>query len=98
MAADGLATGEIAKRLEGRPSTVSQWRTRFARKRLEGLQAASGPGKPKKDGGLSHQKSPDQSCEKIQEILMTMMRLTGSYHSSVQYVENCKKTFPSLRF
>jgi transposase len=48
MAADGLTTEEISKRLEVRPSTVSQWRTRFARKRLEGLQDASRPGKPKK--------------------------------------------------
>ena len=31
MAADGLTTEEISKRLEVRPSTVSQWRTRFAR-------------------------------------------------------------------
>ncbi len=48
MAADGLTTEEISKRLEVRPSTVSQWRTRFARNRLEGLQDSSRSGKPKK--------------------------------------------------
>jgi len=48
MAADGLTTEGISKKLEVRPSTVSQWRTRFARKRLEGLQDSSRPGKPKK--------------------------------------------------
>jgi transposase len=47
MAADGLATEEISKRLEVRPSTVSQWRTRFARNRLEGLQDSSRSGKPR---------------------------------------------------
>jgi len=48
MSADGLTTKEISKRLEVRPSTVSLWRTRFARNRLEGLQDTSRSGKPKK--------------------------------------------------
>ena len=48
MAADGLSTKEISKRLEVRPATVSEWRTRFAAKRLEGLQDAPRPGKPKR--------------------------------------------------
>jgi len=48
MAADGLTTEEISNRLEVRPSTVSQWRTRFARHRLEGLQDSFRSGKPKK--------------------------------------------------
>lgn len=47
LAAEGLPTKEISKRLEVRQATVSQWRTRFARKRLEGLQDAPRPGKPK---------------------------------------------------
>lgn len=48
MAAEGLATEEISNRLEVRPSTVSQWRTRFAHHRLEGLQDSFRSGKPKK--------------------------------------------------
>jgi transposase len=48
LAADGLTTKEISKRLEVRPATVSEWRTRFAAKRLEGLQDAPRPGKPKR--------------------------------------------------
>ena len=34
LAADGLSTKEISKRLEVRQATVSLWRTRFAAKRL----------------------------------------------------------------
>ncbi len=48
LAAEGLSTKEISKRLEVRPATVSLWRTRFAAKRLEGLQDAPRPGKPKR--------------------------------------------------
>ena len=48
LAADGLSTKEISKRLEVRQATVSEWRTRFAAKRLEGLQDAPRPGKPKR--------------------------------------------------
>jgi transposase len=48
MAAEGLSTTEISKRLEVRAATVSEWRTRFAAKRLEGLQDAPRPGKPKR--------------------------------------------------
>jgi transposase len=47
LAAQGFKTKEIAERLEVRPTTVSQWRTRFAAKRLEGLQDEPRPGKPK---------------------------------------------------
>jgi len=35
--AQGKSTGEVAKMLKVRPSTVSQWRGRFAKKRLAGL-------------------------------------------------------------
>jgi len=48
LAADGLSTKEISNRLEVRQATVSEWRTRFAAKRLEGLQDAPRPGKPKR--------------------------------------------------
>ena len=48
LAAEGLSTKEISKTLEVRQATVSEWRTRFAAKRLEGLQDAPRPGKPKR--------------------------------------------------
>ena len=47
MAADGLTTKGISKRLKVRPSTVSRWRIRFTQKRLEGLQDSIRSGKPK---------------------------------------------------
>ena len=47
MAADGLTTMEISKKLEVRPTTVSQWRNRFAQKGIEGLQDSYRSGKPK---------------------------------------------------
>ena len=47
MASNGLSTKEISKKLEVREATVSQWRTRFHRNRLEGLQDAPRTGKPK---------------------------------------------------
>ena len=48
LAADGLSTKEISKRLEVRQATVSRWRTRFATTRLEGLHDAPRTGKPKR--------------------------------------------------
>jgi len=48
MAAESLSTKEISKKLEVRQATVSEWRTRFAAKRLEGLQDAPRPGKPRR--------------------------------------------------
>jgi len=48
LAAEGLTTKEISQRLEVRPATVSQWRNRFASKRLEGLQDAPRSGKPRR--------------------------------------------------
>jgi transposase len=47
-AAEGKTTTEIAQHLQKRPATVSKWRTRFARCRLEGLQDAHRPGKTAK--------------------------------------------------
>ena len=48
LAAEGLSTKDISKRLEVRQATVSEWRVRFAAKRLAGLQDAPRPGKPKR--------------------------------------------------
>lgn len=45
-AADGVGTGEIARRFGVRPATVSKWRTRFARHRIAGLQDADRSGRP----------------------------------------------------
>lgn len=48
MAAVGLSTKEISRKLGVRQATVSQWRTRFAAKRLEGLQDVPRTGKPRR--------------------------------------------------
>ena len=48
LAAERLSTKDISKRLEVRQATVSEWRVRFAAKRLAGLQDAPRPGKPKR--------------------------------------------------
>jgi transposase len=45
-AATGESTTAIAKELAVRNATVSNWRTRFAQKRLAGLRDAPRPGKP----------------------------------------------------
>ncbi len=47
MAADGLATEEIAARLGTRREVVSQWRQRFFRERLAGLEERARPGRPR---------------------------------------------------
>ena len=48
MAGEGLGTHEIARRLSTRAATVTKWRTRFAKKRMEGLQDAPRPGKQRR--------------------------------------------------
>ena len=47
LAANGLSTKEISEELEVREATVSQWRNRFYKNRLEGLQDAPRSGKPR---------------------------------------------------
>lgn len=47
MAAEGLPAREIARRLKTRLARVSNWRQRFAKARLDGLQDAPRSGKPK---------------------------------------------------
>lgn len=44
-AGKGVGTNDIARELETRPATVTKWRTRFARLRLDGLKDAPRPGK-----------------------------------------------------
>ena len=46
-AATGKTTKDIATLLDTRPATVSKWRTRFAKNRLDGLGDAPRPGKPR---------------------------------------------------
>ena len=48
MAAAGTTTAEIAAVLLTRPARVSQWRTRFAARRLEGLEDLPRPGPKRK--------------------------------------------------
>ncbi|MCX6000339.1 MAG: helix-turn-helix domain-containing protein [Chloroflexi bacterium] len=46
----GMTTKEIARNLHVRPATVSKWRTRFAERRIAGLNDAPRPGAPCKYG------------------------------------------------
>lgn len=47
MAAEGLDNDEIATRLDTRREVVSQWRQRFFRERLAGLEERARPGRPR---------------------------------------------------
>ena len=47
MAANGLDNDEIAARLDTRREVVSQWRQRFFKERLAGLEERARPGRPR---------------------------------------------------
>jgi len=47
MAAAGIDNDEIAARLDTRREVVSQWRKRFFRERLAGLEERARPGRPR---------------------------------------------------
>ena len=47
MAAQGLSNDEIAMRLDTRREVVSQWRKRFYKERLAGLDERARPGRPR---------------------------------------------------
>jgi transposase len=47
MAANGMDNDEIAARLDTRREVVSQWRQRFFRDRLAGLEERARPGRPR---------------------------------------------------
>ena len=47
MAADGIDNDEIAARLDTRREVVSQWRKRFFKERLAGLEERARPGRPR---------------------------------------------------
>ena len=47
MAADGMDNDQIAARLDTRREVVSQWRKRFFKERLAGLEERVRPGRPR---------------------------------------------------
>ena len=47
MAAHGMGNDEIAARLDTRREVVSQWRQRFFKERLAGLEERARPGRPR---------------------------------------------------
>jgi len=47
MAANGMDNDEIAARLDTRREVVSQWRKRFFKDRLAGLEERARPGRPR---------------------------------------------------
>lgn len=47
MAADGMDNDQIAVRLDTRREVVSQWRQRFFKERLAGLEERTRPGRPR---------------------------------------------------
>ena len=47
MAANGMDNDQIAARLDTRREVVSQWRQRFFKERLAGLEERARPGRPR---------------------------------------------------
>lgn len=47
MAAEGMDNDQIAARLDTRREVVSQWRKRFFKERLAGLEERARPGRPR---------------------------------------------------
>jgi hypothetical protein len=47
MAADGMDNDQIAVRLDTRREVVSQWRKRFFKERMSGLEEGTRPGRPR---------------------------------------------------
>jgi len=54
MAADGMDNDEIAARLDTRREVVSQWRKRFCKERLAGLEERARPGRPRAFSPRAH--------------------------------------------
>jgi hypothetical protein len=54
LAAQGLGNDEIAARLDTRREVVSEWRKRFFRQRLAGLEELPRPGRPRAFPPRSH--------------------------------------------
>ena len=64
LAAEGLLNKEISERMQVRQATVSEWRTRFAAKRLEGLQDSPRSGKPRRYNEHTERRILNQLDEK----------------------------------
>jgi len=60
LASQGQSTSQIAQGLRTRPARVSKWRLRFTRRRLEGLQDAARPGKPRRYDASTEKRVLDQ--------------------------------------
>ena len=56
LANEGMGTNVIAEGLGTRPATVTKWRTRFARLRIEGLKDAPRPGKKRQYGPMEERR------------------------------------------
>ena len=54
MAADGLDNDAIAARLDTRREVLSQWRKRFFKERLAGLEERARPGRPRAFAPRAH--------------------------------------------
>ena len=54
LAAEGLGNDEIAARLDTRREVVSEWRKRFFRHRLAGLEERPRPGRPRAFSPSAH--------------------------------------------
>ena len=54
MAADGMDNDQIAARLDTRREVVSQWRKRFFKERMAGLEERVRPGRPRVFPPRSH--------------------------------------------
>jgi Winged helix-turn helix len=54
MAGEGLSNDEIATRLDTRREVVSEWRKRFFRERLAGLEERPRPGRPRAFSPSTH--------------------------------------------